>query len=154
MSLRLGGERAVASRALGSPMPSSFARSTVLPNGQRWGAERKLRSGKPARQPTYSRGQCFRGSSAERRQRELRGKQRQRAGRRRREKPELKRHGRGAEGAERRGGEDRSSGGAHAGGSWGQRSLGPDPGMAQAPSGAWGPGNEASAGIKDSPSHR
>lgn len=35
MSLRLGGERAVASKALGSPMSSNFTFNIVLPNGQR-----------------------------------------------------------------------------------------------------------------------
>lgn len=35
MSPRLGGDRAVASRALGSPMSSSFTFKMVLPKGQR-----------------------------------------------------------------------------------------------------------------------
>lgn len=35
MSPRLGGERAVASKALGSPMSSNFTFKMVLPKGQR-----------------------------------------------------------------------------------------------------------------------
>lgn len=44
MSLRLGGDSAVASKALGSPMSSSFTFRTVLPRGQRWKEQSLLRN--------------------------------------------------------------------------------------------------------------
>lgn len=36
MSLKLGGERAVANKAFGSPISSLFIFNTVAPNGEHW----------------------------------------------------------------------------------------------------------------------
>lgn len=54
MSLRLGGDSAVASKALGSPMSSSFTFRTVLPRGQRWKEQSLLRNNESVNRSTIT----------------------------------------------------------------------------------------------------